>query len=49
MPPVRGFAVDGFGSALLGALLLSVVSFVRNAFVGDPGRIGRVHVEYRSF
>lgn len=46
---VKGFTVDGFGSALIGALLLSVVSFVLNAFVSDRGRIGRIHVEFRRF
>src|SRR5207244_2814878 len=35
---VKGFAVDDFGSALVGALLLSLVSFVLNAFVSDRGR-----------
>jgi putative membrane protein len=46
---VRGFTVDGFGSALLGALLLSVVSFALNVFVNDRGRFGHIHVEYRRF
>ncbi len=40
---VKGFYVDGFGSALVGALLLSIVSFVLSLFVG--GR--RVHIEVR--
>jgi putative membrane protein len=44
---VRGFTVDGFGSALLGALVLSVVSFLLNVFVSDRGRIGHIHIEYR--
>src|SRR4051794_19664376 len=30
---VKGFFVDGFGAALVGALLLSIVSFVLNLFV----------------
>lgn len=46
---VRGFTVDGFGPALLGALLLSVVSFALNVFVNDRGRFGHIHVEYRRF
>jgi len=46
---VRGFKVDGFGPALLGALLLSVVSFALNAFMTDRGRFGHVYVEYRRF
>jgi putative membrane protein len=46
---VKGFFVDGFGAALVGALLLSIVSFVLNLFVSDRGRVGRVHVEMRRF
>jgi putative membrane protein len=45
---VKGFTVDGFGSAILGALLLSLVSFALNVLVYDRGR-GVVHVEYRRF
>jgi putative membrane protein len=30
-----GFRVDGFGSAFLGALVVSVVSFALSMFVGD--------------
>ena len=46
---VRGFTVDGFGSALLGAFLLAVVSFLLNVFVSDRGRISHIHVEVRRF
>jgi putative membrane protein len=46
---VRGFTVDGFGSALIGALLLSVVSFFLNVFINDRGRIGHIYVEVRRF
>ena len=44
---VKGFSVDGFGAALVGALVLSLVSFVLNVFVNDRGRFGHIHVEYR--
>jgi putative membrane protein len=44
---VRGFAVDGFGSALIGALLLSLVSFLLNVFINDRGHVSRIYVEYR--
>ena len=44
---VHGFTVDGFGAALIGALVLSVVSFVLNVFINDRGRIGHIHVEVR--
>jgi len=36
---VKGFEVHGFGAAVLGALLVSVVSWILNAFVSDRGRI----------
>ncbi|MGH7896834.1 MAG: phage holin family protein [Candidatus Binatia bacterium] len=46
---VPGFVVEGFGSALLAALLLSIVSFVLNAFMTDSGGFGHVHIEYRRY
>jgi putative membrane protein len=42
---VRGFVVHGFWSAVIGALFLSVVSFVLNLFVSDSGRIQYIYVE----
>jgi putative membrane protein len=36
---VRGFAVHGFWSAVIGALLLSVISFLLSLFISDTGRI----------
>jgi putative membrane protein len=36
---VKGFLVTGFWPAVLGALLVSVVSWILNAFVSDRGRI----------
>ena len=36
---VRGFEVHGVWPALYGALLISVVSWLLNAFVSDRGRI----------
>src|SRR3972149_2397513 len=36
---VRGFSVHGFWSAVFGAILLSLVSGVANAFINDRGRI----------
>ena len=35
---VEGFEVRGFWAALLGAVLISVVSWFLNAFVSDSGR-----------
>lgn len=39
---VPGFDLDGFLPAVLGALVISVVSWVLTAFVSDRGRIERV-------
>ena len=39
---VPGFEVQTFGSALLGALVVSIVSWVLTAFVSDAGRLRRV-------
>jgi len=36
---VKGFEVQGFWSALFGALLVSVVSWILTAFVSDRGRV----------
>jgi putative membrane protein len=38
---VPGFDVDGFLAAVLGALLISVVSWALTAFVSDRGRLER--------
>jgi putative membrane protein len=43
---VKGFAVDSFGAALVGALVLSLVSFLLNVFINDRGRVGHIYVEY---
>ncbi len=42
---VRGFAVHGFWSAVIGALLLSVISFGLSIFVSDSGRIQYIYLE----
>lgn len=36
---VPGFIIDSFGSAFLGALLISLISWVLNIFVGGDGRV----------
>ena len=42
---VRGFAVHGFWSAVIGALLLSAISFALNLFISDTGRIEYMYVQ----
>lgn len=39
---VPGFVIRGFGSAFLGALVVSAVSWILTAFVSDTGRIRRL-------
>ena len=36
---VPGFAIETFGAALFGALLVSVISWILNIFVGGDGRV----------
>jgi putative membrane protein len=36
-----GFSVDGFGSALLTAIIVSIVSWCANGFIGATGRFER--------
>jgi putative membrane protein len=45
---VRGFHVTGFWSAVFGALFLSVISWVANAFISDRGRVEYIEVRSRS-
>ena len=33
-----GFHVDGFGSAFLGAIVVSLVAWVLSAFIGEPAK-----------
>jgi putative membrane protein len=39
-----GFALDGFATALLGALIVSVTGWFASNFVGSDGRLERVGV-----
>ena len=39
---VPGFAVQGFGAAFVGALVISLVSWLLTAFVSDKGRLTRM-------
>jgi putative membrane protein len=39
---VPGFAVHGFVASVLGALVISIVSWALNAFVSDAGRWRRI-------
>ena len=43
-----GFHVAGFGSALLGAIILSVTGWIANAYIGDRGRVEVVMMQGRD-
>jgi len=42
---VRGFSVDGLWSAVIGALLLSAISFALSLFINDTGHVEYLYVE----
>lgn len=44
---VSGFVVQGFAAALLGALVVSIVSWLLTAFVSDAGRWRRMDMRRR--
>ncbi len=44
---VEGFYVSGFWPAVFGALFLSVISWIANAFINDRGRIEYIEVRTR--
>ena len=44
---VPGFHVEGFWSAVGGALLLGMFSFALNLFISDRGRVEYVYIERR--
>jgi putative membrane protein len=39
--------VDGFGSALFGSLVISLVSLLLSSFISDRGRVESVDIELR--
>ena len=42
---IGGLVVDGFGSALFGSLLISLVSWLLSSFINDQGRIQSLDIE----
>ncbi len=44
---VEGFHVEGFWSSIFGALILSVISWITNAFIGDRGQLEYIEVQSR--
>ncbi len=44
---IGGLVVAGFGSALLGSLIISLVSWLLSSFINDQGRIQSLDIELR--
>ena len=42
---IGGLVVDGFGSALFGSLVISLVSLLLSSFVNDRGRVESLDIE----
>lgn len=42
---IEGFDVQGFVPALIGSLLISIVSWLLSAFIRDDGRVGAVELK----
>jgi putative membrane protein len=41
---IPGFGVYGFWTAIFGSLLISLISWLLNSFVGEQGRVTSIHV-----
>jgi putative membrane protein len=42
---IGGLVVEGFGSALLGSLIISLISLLLSSFVSDRGRVESLDIE----
>jgi putative membrane protein len=45
---VGGFEVHGFWSALLGSLIISLISWLLNSFINEQGRVGYIDMKKRE-
>lgn len=45
---ISGFSVDGFGSALLGSLLISIVSWLLTSFVSERGTVQYIDLRHKG-
>jgi putative membrane protein len=44
---IGGLVVDGFGSALFGSLIISLVSLLLSSFISDRGQVESLDIELR--
>ncbi|MGK2945821.1 MAG: phage holin family protein [Desulfuromonadales bacterium] len=42
---IGGLVVDGFGSALFGSLIISLVSWLLSSFINDRGQVESIDIE----
>jgi putative membrane protein len=42
---VKGFEINGFWSALVGTILLSVISFLINLFISESGSVRYIYID----
>ena len=45
---IPGFDVHGFWAAVFGALLISIVSWLLNSFVGEQGKVEYIDLRHRG-
>jgi putative membrane protein len=45
---ISGFEVKGFWSAVLGSLLISVVSWLLNSFIGERGKVKYIDLKHKG-
>ncbi len=45
---VPGFAVYGFGSAIVGSLIITLVSWLLSSFINERGRIGYIDLKRKD-
>ena len=45
---ITGFEVVGFWSAIIGSLLISIISWLMNSFINDRGTVTSFESEYRA-
>ena len=44
---IGGLVVEGFGSALFGSLVISLISLLLSSFISDQGRVESLDIELR--
>ena len=45
---INGFKIDGFFAALLGSLLISIVSWILNTFINEEGNVKYIDLKYNK-